>query len=122
MPVQVVLLDSLTNEIPKPICIMDHSLFPLPQESNDPAVIPMEIGEWYPSIPPQPPGTILKKTTSGVPNGYLLCDASPVSREIYGNLFVVLGTYYGEGDGTTTFNLPSVSNVYETTTIYIIAY
>jgi Phage Tail Collar Domain len=122
MPVPVVPLQSLTDAIPTPICNMDHSLFPLPEESNDPAVIPMEIGIWYRSMPYQPPGTILKKEQGSIPDGYLLCDANAVSREIYANLFTVLGTYYGDGDGSTTFNLPSVSNVYETTTIYIIKY
>lgn len=38
--------------------------------------------------------------------GFLLCDGSAVSRETYADLFAVIGTTFGEGDGSTTFNLP----------------
>lgn len=40
------------------------------------------------------------------PIGWLRCDGSEVCRTIYANLFAVIGTSYGTGDGTTTFNLP----------------
>ncbi len=40
------------------------------------------------------------------PVGYLFCDGSAVSRTTYADLFVVLGTKWGAGDGSTTFNLP----------------
>lgn len=39
-------------------------------------------------------------------DGFLLCDGSAVSRETYADLFAVIGTKFGEGDGSTTFNLP----------------
>ena len=42
------------------------------------------------------------------PTGWLNCDGSAVSRTTYANLFAVIGTNYGVGDGSTTFNLPSV--------------
>lgn len=42
------------------------------------------------------------------PNGYFLCDGSPVSRTTYANLFSVIGTIYGIGDGSTTFNIPDL--------------
>lgn len=42
-----------------------------------------------------------------VPDGFLLCDGAAVSRELYSELFSVIGTIYGEGDGSTTFNLPN---------------
>lgn len=45
--------------------------------------------------------------TGTAPTGYLLCDGSPVSRTTYANLFTVLGSIYGPGDGSTTFNLPN---------------
>jgi microcystin-dependent protein len=41
-------------------------------------------------------------------SGYLICDGSAVSRETYANLFSVISTIYGSGDGTTTFNLPDL--------------
>jgi len=40
------------------------------------------------------------------PNGWLICDGTAVSRTTYANLFAMIGTNYGAGDGTTTFNLP----------------
>ncbi|GAA1619586.1 phage tail protein [Actinoplanes couchii] len=40
------------------------------------------------------------------PNGWLLCDGSPRSRKDYNDLFTVIGTLHGGGDGVTTFNLP----------------
>ena len=43
------------------------------------------------------------------PSGYLICDGSPVSRSTYPDLFAAVGTTYGSGDGSTTFNLPNLS-------------
>lgn len=43
-----------------------------------------------------------------IPNGYLDCDGSAVSRTTYSKLFAVLGTTWGAGDGSTTFNLPDL--------------
>ena len=43
-----------------------------------------------------------------IPPGYLLCDGSAVSRATYTNLFTVIGTIYGAGDGSSTFNLPNL--------------
>lgn len=41
-----------------------------------------------------------------IPTNWLECNGQAVSRETYKDLFSVIGTYYGEGDGSTTFNLP----------------
>lgn len=43
-----------------------------------------------------------------VPGGWLECDGRAVSRLQYGRLFTAIGTIYGSGDGTTTFNLPDL--------------
>ena len=43
-----------------------------------------------------------------LPNTYLFCDGSEVSRTEYADLFNIIGTMYGEGDGSTTFNLPNL--------------
>jgi microcystin-dependent protein len=45
--------------------------------------------------------------TGTAPTGYLLCNGALVSRTTYATLFAVLGTTYGPGDGSTTFNLPN---------------
>lgn len=45
---------------------------------------------------------------SSVPDGYLLCDGSAVSRTQYTKLYQIIGDAYGAGDGSTTFNLPDL--------------
>lgn len=42
------------------------------------------------------------------PNGFLACDGSAISRSTYSALFTAIGTLYGVGDGSTTFNLPDL--------------
>lgn len=52
-------------------------------------------------------GTIIAYASNGaLPDGYLSCDGSAVSRTTYADLFAVIGTTWGSGDGSTTFNLP----------------
>ena len=51
-------------------------------------------------------GTILPTVATSAPNGWLLCDGTAVSRTTYANLFTLVGTTFGAGNGTTTFNLP----------------
>ncbi len=48
--------------------------------------------------------------TTAIPSGWLLCDGSEVNRIDYGALFTVIGTYWGAGNGSTTFNLPGLQN------------
>lgn len=55
-----------------------------------------------------PPGIIQPYGGSSAPTGYLLCDGSAVSRTTYADLFAAIGTAYGAGNGTTTFNLPNM--------------
>lgn len=43
-----------------------------------------------------------------VPNGWLMCDGTAVNRTTYARLFGKIDTMYGNGDGTTTFNLPDL--------------
>ena len=45
---------------------------------------------------------------STAPTGYLMCDGSAVSRTTYADLFKAIGTTYGTGDGSTTFNVPNL--------------
>lgn len=56
-----------------------------------------------------PTGSILQYAGSSAPTGYLMCDGSPVNRTgPYAALFTAIGTAYGVGDGSTTFNLPDL--------------
>ena len=54
-----------------------------------------------------PTGGIVEYAGTTAPNGWLLCDGSAISRTTYADLFEVIGTIFGEGDGSTTFNLPN---------------
>jgi microcystin-dependent protein len=51
-------------------------------------------------------------TLATIPAGHLLCNGAAVSRTTYATLFAALGTKYGSGDGSTTFNLPSLAAKY----------
>lgn len=53
-----------------------------------------------------PPGMVVPYAGSTAPDGWLLCDGRTVSRTTYAALFAVIGTAYGAGDGSATFNLP----------------
>lgn len=53
-----------------------------------------------------PIGAIKLYGGSTAPEGYMFCDGSAISRTEYATLFSVIGTTYGSGDGSTTFNLP----------------
>jgi len=56
----------------------------------------------------QPSGSITQFAGSSSPSGWLLCDGSAVSRSTYSTLFGVVGTTYGTGNGSTTFNIPDM--------------
>ena len=53
-----------------------------------------------------PLGTILEYSGGTAPKGYMICDGSAISRTKYLKLFKLIGTTYGSGDGSTTFNIP----------------
>lgn len=56
---------------------------------------------------PPPVGSIFMWPTLSAPTGFLLCDGTAVSRAMYATLFALIGTTFGAGDGSTTFNLPN---------------
>ena len=55
-----------------------------------------------------PVGTVEYFATATPPAGYLKADGAAVGRETYPDLFAAIGTAFGEGDGSTTFNLPDL--------------
>lgn len=57
---------------------------------------------------PTPIGTILAYAAESAPTGFLICDGSLVSRTTYANLFAVVKTRFGRGNGSTTFKLPDL--------------
>jgi microcystin-dependent protein len=67
------------------------------------------IAEWYiSSATTQPSGTVESFAGSTVPAGWIECDGSAVSRTTYADLFSILSTTWGSGDGSTTFNIPDL--------------
>lgn len=56
-----------------------------------------------------PAGSIMAWGTNTPPANWLIADGAAVSRSVYSSLFAVIGTTYGTGDGSTTFNLPNLS-------------
>jgi len=55
-----------------------------------------------------PSGVLMPYAGSSAPTGYLLCDGSAISRSTYSTLFSAIGTTYGSGDGSSTFNIPDL--------------
>ena len=59
-----------------------------------------------------PAGTVIWYSKNSNPSGYLYCNGAAVSRTTYADLFAVIGTTFGAGDGATTFNIPNLVNRY----------
>lgn len=61
-----------------------------------------------------PIGTVLPwmSPNTTYPSGYLYCNGAAVSRTTYSELFNALGTIYGAGDGSTTFNIPDLRGMF----------
>jgi len=57
-----------------------------------------------------PTATIVPWSSASVPSGFLECDGAAVSRSTYSALFAIVGTTYGAGDGSTTFNTPNLAD------------
>jgi microcystin-dependent protein len=57
-----------------------------------------------------PTGTITPWSQASAPTGFLECDGAAVSRSTYAALFAVISTTYGVGDGSTTFNVPDLTD------------
>lgn len=55
-----------------------------------------------------PTGSIMQFAGATAPTGFLICDGSAISRDNYSDLFDTIGTTYGTGDGSTTFNIPNL--------------
>lgn len=53
-----------------------------------------------------PAGTVFNYAGATIPDGFLVCQGQAVSRTTYASLFTAIGTTYGVGNGTTTFNVP----------------
>ena len=123
MPVPVIPLCAISCSMPRPICEVKP---PPPPEPPGPCNItenqaqkaslelhvqasPIQIPNYCDTLPPPPTGSILTNTSNILPSGYLLANGSEVSRTLYSQLFLAIGTYYGDGDTVSTFNLPNLT-------------
>ena len=68
------------------------------------------VNENFDKIDAYIPGVIQLYAGSSAPNGWLICNGQAVSRTTYAALFAVIGTTYGTGNGSTTFNIPNLVN------------
>lgn len=57
-----------------------------------------------------PTGMIMGYGSTTPPSGWVLCDGTALDRTIYAALFSVVGTNFGAGNGSTTFNVPNLTN------------
>ena len=55
-------------------------------------------------------GTVIAYAGNTIPSGYLQCNGAAISRTTYAALYAVIGTTYGVGNGSTTFNLPNLTD------------
>ena len=55
-----------------------------------------------------PTGSVHMMATTTVPSGYLKCNGAAISRTTYADLFAIIGTAHGAGDGSSTFNVPDL--------------
>jgi microcystin-dependent protein len=58
------------------------------------------------------PGSIKMHGAATAPTGWLLCDGSAISRTVYADLFGIIGTTFGPGDSSTTFNVPDFRGIF----------
>lgn len=70
--------------------------------------ISQALAEMLPKLKPLSVPTGMISAFHTVPDGWLQCNGAAVSRTTYAALFAVIGTKYGSGDGSTTFNLPNL--------------
>lgn len=70
--------------------------------------IKQALAEMLPKLKPLSVPTGMISAFHTVPEGWLQCNGAAVSRTTYAALFAVIGTKYGSGDGSTTFNLPNL--------------
>jgi len=116
LPVCQVLLAASTTEITNDL-ITDERVAAISSSSSLELASDSEAKAWVvdtKAVSPSqlryavPAGVIMGYGGSSAPTGYLMCDGSLVSRTTYADLFAVIGTTFGAGDGSTTFKLPDM--------------
>ncbi|QDP60426.1 MAG: putative tail fiber protein [Prokaryotic dsDNA virus sp.] len=75
---------------------------------GDPTSALHAVTKQYVDVSLAPIGSVVAMATSTLPSGYLKCNGAAISRSTYSDLFATIGTTFGAGNGSTTFNLPDL--------------
>ena len=70
--------------------------------ATDAAVSPLQLSKLNPT------GTVLSFAAATPPEGFLECDGAAVQRTVYAKLYGIIGTSFGSGNGSSTFNIPDL--------------
>ena len=100
------IIDDATNHIIQQNCILERSNVNDEEGTKINAFMMKQIIDEINKNTPV--GVIHAYAGLHAPSGYLLCQGQQVSRTVYADLFRVIGTSYGIGDGSTTFHLPDL--------------
>lgn len=109
------LIDQLGNPLKASVTRSFGKQFAYPSRGED-WILTRQFGDWVFAVNVSPSlasglvqtGSVLQWAGTLAPAGFLFCDGSAVSRVNFPTLFTVIGTRFGTGDGTTTFNLPNI--------------
>ena len=77
-------------------------------DARFPSALPAIDGSSLTGISGVPAGSMIYSFASSPPSGFLKANGATISRTTYADLFAVIGTQYGAGDGSTTFQLPDL--------------
>lgn len=99
-----VLLANEPNGATEPVSILDNAIRQIKAYLNDPVAGPSALINSL-----LPIGIVITGwTTTTPPSGWLLCDGAAISRTDFAALFDVIGTTFGSGNGSSTFNVPDL--------------
>jgi microcystin-dependent protein len=101
--------DAITVYYTNSYCKYNGTLYQSLVDSNTGNTPSSSPSSWV-SVSSSPAGATIDFAgpVANIPGGYLLCDGSAVSRTTYAGLYAAIGTGWGVGDGSTTFNLPNL--------------
>lgn len=101
--------DSQTTYYTNSIVQYNGVLYTSLQDSNTNQEPDTQPSYWQSGLPSAESIGVVKQFAGSVaPAGYFICDGAAKSRSTYAGLFAIIGTIYGIGDGSTTFNIPNM--------------
>ena len=112
--------NAVYDYIPGRVVLYDNNLYKCIQANGASSTVAAPTDSTYWSQIPtyadlsdlMPTGVVLPFGGPTVPNGWVLANGAAISRTTYANLFDKIGTTYGSGDGSTTFNIPDLRDRY----------